>query len=106
MDAIKQWSNEKANKILTRLLKRNMSNVMTPKHVRWNEFVERLEGLEGCNFHKRDDGEIQWKCAGGNDKSLARAILESMMSIDVDASLKYFESCGGWCDCEILFNVA
>jgi hypothetical protein len=37
---------------------------------------------------------------------MARAILEAMGGIDVYRSLEYFESEGGFCDCEIYGNVA
>ena len=80
--------------------------VMTADHERWNEFAERLEGPEGCNFRRDDKGEMTWNCAGGTDKSLAVAILHRMgEDIDIPASLAYFEEHGGFCDCEIIFNV-
>ena len=82
-----------------------MSNpVMTPRDARWAEFVERLEGPEGCNFHEDDQGSVVWSCPGGHDKPAARRILTAM-GYDVDQSLDYFEQYGGHCDCEILFNV-
>ncbi len=82
-----------------------MSNVMTPAHPLWEEFVQRLEGPEGCDFQQDETGQWQWQCQGGTDKSKAIAILETMPDIDVEASLDYFERHGGYCDCEILFNV-
>ena len=78
--------------------------VMTPFHPDWHEFYNRLQGPEGCDFKKDSKGKITWTCAAGRDKSLAIKILESM-SVDVPASLTYFENHGGYCDCEILFNV-
>ena len=79
-------------------------DVMTPDHPRWEEFCERLEGPEGCNFRRKRDGNTTWRCAGGTDKRHARRILTSM-GMDVEESLDYFEANGGYCDCEILFNV-
>jgi hypothetical protein len=79
--------------------------LMNPQHARWQEFVTRLEGPEGCNFRKDKSGQITWKCEGGRDKRLAIAILRQMADIDLDASVNYFESNSGYCDCEILFNV-
>jgi hypothetical protein len=86
--------------------------IMTPDHPRWREFIQRLEGPEGCHFQAEydDDGElifdsVTWECAGGDDKSKATAILRTMPEIDVEASLTFFEWHGGDCDCEILFNV-
>lgn len=83
---------------------------MDTSHPRWNEFVERLEGPEGCNFHESVPGDVssvQWTCAGGNDKALATKILKGMnfSARDISASLKFFDEHGGHCDCEILFNV-
>jgi hypothetical protein len=78
---------------------------MNPQHPRWQEFVTRLEGPEGCNFRKDSSGKTTWNCKGGRDKRLAIAILQQMADIDLDASVNYFESNGGYCDCEILFNV-
>lgn len=86
--------------------------VMTREHPRWDEFVTRLEGPDGCNFHKNDEGKWEWFCKGGKDKSFATAILKTMSEqdeigpFDIPASLAYFESYGGYCDCEIIFNVA
>ena len=79
--------------------------VMTAEHERWEEFCERLGGPEGCNFREAEDGRTIWNCNGGTDKSLATAILEQMGGFDIPASLAYFEANGGYCDCEILFNV-
>lgn len=77
---------------------------MTPDHPRWQEFVTRLNGPEGCNFHEEEDGTVTWLCKGGRDKSYATAILERMGTIDIEASLRHFEEHGGYCDCEVLFN--
>ena len=86
--------------------------VMTPDHPRWEEFIHRLEGPEGCHFQGEydDDGKlipdsVKWECAGGEDKSKAVAILRTMPEIDVTASLVFFEQHSGYCDCEIVFNV-
>lgn len=81
------------------------NNTMTPQHDRWPEFFMRLEGPEGCNFREAESGKIVWNCEGGTNKSKATAIL-SLMGMDTDSSLAYFEAHGGYCDCEILFNVA
>jgi hypothetical protein len=85
--------------------------LMTPGNPRWEEFIGRLEGPEGCNFQAEyDEGEVivdtvTWACGGGEDKSKAAAILNTMPEIDVAASLNFFEQHGGFCDCEIVFNV-
>jgi len=82
-----------------------MTEIMTRKHSKWEEFCARLEGEEGCDFKKNEEGRVTWKCGGGNDKSFAIAILKEMGNIDIDASISYFDEHGGYCDCEILFNV-
>lgn len=86
-----------------------MSNkIMSPHNPRWDEFASRLEGEEGCDFKQKIEGDptsVTWKCGGGNDKSFAKAILEKMGGIDIEETLKYFDRNGGYCDCEILFNI-
>lgn len=83
--------------------------VMTRENPRWEEFVKRLYGPEGCNFRRDPDGVIRNDCGlereSGVDRPLARRILEDM-DCDVDGSLAYFVEHGGYCDCEILYNVA
>lgn len=79
--------------------------VLTPEHPRWPEFIDRLAGPEGCDFRQDEKGNYSWKCAGGSDQSLSRAILESMGGLDVEGSLAYFSVHGGHCDCEVIFNV-
>lgn len=77
---------------------------MTPDHPKWSEFIERLCGSEGCDF--RGEGlEAQWNCGGGRDQSKATAILKKMGNINIEESLDYFTKHGGYCDCEIVFNV-
>ena len=71
---------------------------MTKEHPKWEEFVNRLEGPEGCDFKERVPGKPlteTWTCLGGTDKSLAQAILKTMSEIDIAASMEYFESRGG-----------
>ncbi len=77
---------------------------MRPAHWRWNEFVRRLEGPEGCDF-RRENGRTVWNCTGLVDRPHSRAVLETMEGIDVEGSLRYFSAHGGHCDCEVVFNV-
>jgi hypothetical protein len=93
-------------------MEEEMKQVMTPDHPYWDTFLRRLEGPEGCNFQGEYDDEdnlipesVEWECAGGKDKSKASAILKTVQDIDVSASLAFFEQYGGYCDCEIVFNV-
>lgn len=80
--------------------------LMTPIHPRWKEFAERLEGAEGCNFRKEAE-ETKWDCASGSNKEHSIAILRAMGAspVDIFYSIQYFDSHGGHCDCEILFNI-
>jgi hypothetical protein len=76
-------------------------------HPRWEEFVDRLGGPEGCNFVTLE-GERLHRCAGGTDKRLAVAILQRMgfSEASITGSLMWFEEHSGYCDCEILYNIA
>ena len=77
--------------------------IMTRENPRWDEFCDRLEGPEGCNFRQDKNGEWIWNC--GTKMSAAIGILEKMEGIDIPASLEYFEGQHACCSCEILFNV-
>jgi len=81
--------------------------MMTPNHPRWEEFCNLLEGPEGCDFREDGDRGPTWHCNGGKDKTFAIKILKQMgfSEEEVEGSCKYFEKHGGYCDCEILFNV-
>ena len=52
------------------------------------------ESMEWC------DGD-----AGANVHRYAKAAMAAMGGIDIEATLAFFESRGGYCDCEILLNV-
>ncbi len=79
--------------------------LMWPGYAGWKDFLEKLEGPDGCDFKKDENGKITWRCKGGKDKTLATEIMQSMGDVDIPASLAYFEQLSGFCDCEILFNV-
>jgi hypothetical protein len=72
---------------------------MTPSHVRWEIFISRLGGPEGCDWA----ADETWRCSP--DFRYARAILADMGGIDVDASLEWFKEHGAPCDCTILLNL-
>lgn len=82
---------------------------MTPWHPRWIEFLSRLEAPEGCSFQVGADSlpnSTTWLCSCRSNKDKAIKILETMDGVNIPASLRYFERKGGFCDCQILFNVA
>lgn len=70
--------------------------IMTHAHPRWHEFIESLAG----------ERDIMEKCSGGWNKSYATEILKKMGNLDIEKSIEYFEKHGGYCDCEILLNLA
>lgn len=74
----------------------------------WQDYFDRLEGPEGCNFTKDAQDEIHWSCKGGMDKTFSRRILVDMGldNLQVDAVHGIVNALGGHCDCEILFNAA
>lgn len=77
---------------------------MTPEHPAWEEFYRRLSGPEGCDFRPHPIEGLTFNCDGDITRSMATKILQDM-GADVDASRDYFSDHGGFCDCEIIFNV-
>jgi hypothetical protein len=73
--------------------------LMTPEHTKWNEFCGRLSDL--CDFRKKEGREV-WNC--DHDFAFATPLLEDY-GVDVPQTIKFFREHGGYCDCEILFNV-
>lgn len=76
--------------------------LMTPLHPSWLGFVDQLTAA--CDFRYVGPGpeNIRWNC--DHDLRRARKLLESY-GVDVLGSLQYFRLHGGFCDCEVLFNV-
>lgn len=86
----------------------NTEEILTPDSERWEEFAERLQGEEGCDFKEKIPGDpesVTWICKDGKSRPFANKILSDMGGIDVEKTLEYFDNHGGHCDCEILFNV-
>ncbi len=73
---------------------------LLPRHALWNEFLERLAGPEACNF--RND---QWTCFG--DLRFTQRLLRDMGMDEhsIEVSVAYLEDHGGYCDCEVVFNL-
>jgi hypothetical protein len=74
--------------------------IVTPSHRRWGEFAIRLQRALECD--QEVDG---WGCK--DDLALSALVLATMDigHDDVRATLDYFKSSGGHCDCEVMFNV-
>ncbi len=70
----------------------------------WEQFFDRLAGPEGCDF--REDPDLTWQCAGGNDKTFSKAILEDMLDDESERNrvLALVDVLGGHCDCEVILN--
>jgi hypothetical protein len=66
-----------------------MNPIMTPDHPKWTEFMNRLWAgrLPCCHNHH-----------------MSRAILADF-DVDIERSIAYLREHGGYCDCEVLFNV-
>lgn len=79
-----------------------MSEVMKKQHPRWDEFIQRLAGPEGCDFREEPDGRPTSRCQG---KKLTKAVLKAMGGVNIPASITYFEKNGGYCDCEVVLNL-
>lgn len=69
-----------------------MAETLTIESPRWNEFAETLSQTVLAD-----------RCH--HDHQHAKRIMTSMGNINIPASIKYFASRGGFCDCEVL-NVA
>jgi hypothetical protein len=81
---------------------------MTPDNPRWDEFIDCLAGPEGCDFRETDAGPLIWTCdPSDRTRPHCRSIMQHMglSRMAIGASLAYFEQRGGYCDCEVLFNV-
>ena len=73
---------------------KTMAEILTPESPRWEQFTDMLGSMEWC------DGD-----AGAHVHRYAKAVMAAMGGIDIEATLAFFESHGGYCDCEILLNV-
>lgn len=83
------------------------ANVMTPEHPDWEAFCDLLAGPEGCDFKNTDNpDETAWKCDKSSERPLTRGILaKHFPRIDVEKTLAFFDQRGGYCDCEVIWNV-
>lgn len=87
---------------------RHIAASLTPEHPRWEEFLDRLYGPEGCDFQEKDDGSFtSTRDPSDRTRPACRRIMRRMglSRREIAASLAYFEQHGGYCDCEVLFNV-
>lgn len=71
--------------------------IMNQEHPRWGEFMQKLEQAV------TPDGENITGCQ--HDHAHCRRILTEMGGVDIEKTIKSFESHGGYCDCEVILNV-
>ncbi len=76
--------------------------IMDFNNENWEEFIVKLEGPGFCNFRYTSDGGTEWDCDG--DLTLTEKLLNEY-DVDVGLSLEFFAKHGGYCDCEVCFNV-
>ncbi len=83
---------------------------MTVGHEQWDEFIERLVGSEGCDFHlenPNDPTSAIWTCDCADAFPVTRRILAEMglTPSEIEESIAYFRQHGGFRDCEVFLNV-
>jgi len=77
--------------------------ILTTASPRWDEFVDalveatRVPGPSQSLLCDGDRGEQRYR--------YAKAVMRKLGKIDIEKSIAFFQSHGGYCDCEILFNV-
>jgi hypothetical protein len=69
--------------------------ILTPESPEWEAFVDAMFAAMKRNGCDGDAGHHRH----------AKAVMTSMGGIDIEKTLAFFESRGGYCDCEILLNV-
>lgn len=83
---------------------------MDPQHPRWEEFLGRLQGPEGCNFRivqGANKQRLTWDCSHFTDYPLCARILANMglSASEVLESFVFFHSWGAYCDCKVPWRV-
>ena len=84
-------------------MSKQQHKIMT--EAQFDALCEWLGGPEGCNFQPQIPGEIEsitWTCDG--TLKLTRHWMRAH-GIDEAANIPELEERGGYCDCEVLFNV-
>lgn len=81
-------------------MKSNTKEVLTPGHKLWPEFRKKLSKAIVTHVN----GKPHSKCQG--DLSQTIKILRSLHNIDVEETIILFQENQGFCDCEVLMNVA
>jgi hypothetical protein len=75
--------------------------ILTPESNRWPEFMDRLGDALFAGLAENDRRTSLCE----HDHRYVTKIMTDMGDIDIPASIAYFRKHGGYCDCEIGFNL-
>lgn len=81
-------------------MENNTKEVLTPLHRYWPALRQRLNDALITYVNDKPHS----KCQG--DLAQTIKILKSLPGIDIEETLILFQEMGGYCDCEVLINVA
>ena len=75
--------------------------ILSPGHPRWGEFVVKLSRSLIVT-------DTKWRCDGDRHYRYTKQVMGEMGygEIDIAETLQFFQAHGGFCDCEVMFNVA
>jgi hypothetical protein len=79
-----------------------MKEVMDKSNHKWNEFLDMLH--KEVNFRETSKGRHTWDCDGTLTKT-ENILREHFPEVDIERSLDFMMQHGGYCDCEVIFNV-
>jgi len=93
-----------------------MVEILDKTHHKWEDFITELSGSDYCDFSHFDyenepttplrnyeEGlNLSWICDGTHQ--LTKKLLADY-KVDMEATIKFFEKHGGFCTCEVYFNV-
>jgi hypothetical protein len=77
---------------------------MTPDHPAWPQFVDEL--TRAVRLRVLDNGAIGWTCSHELDHAPRICRELGLDDQAVELSVAYWHARRGYCDCEILLNVA
>lgn len=70
-----------------------MKEVLTPKNIAWSDFIEKL------------DFALAHKPCTHSYEITTNILRAYFTQIDIAKTIKYFEENGGYCDCEVRWNI-
>jgi hypothetical protein len=72
-----------------KIMGRKNSNLLTPEHACWDDFIEKLEKTSKCNH---------------NFDASVCIIIYDFAEIDLFDTIMFFKESGAGCDCEVLLS--